>query len=55
MSQTSTPNDFILPFQIADTAVRGRMIRLSGSIDQILNAHEFPDHLSELVGEATPR
>ncbi|MEX6632610.1 Hsp33 family molecular chaperone [Hyphococcus lacteus] len=53
MSQTSPQNDFILPFQIADTAVRGRMVRLSGSIDQILNAHEFPDHLSELVGEAT--
>ena len=46
-------DDFVLPFQIADTAVRGRLARLSGSIDEILTAHAFPDELSELVGEAT--
>ncbi|WP_411819357.1 Hsp33 family molecular chaperone [Hyphococcus formosus] len=53
MSQTAQHTDFILPFQIADTAVRGRMVRLSGSIDEILSAHAFPDPLSELIGEAT--
>jgi molecular chaperone Hsp33 len=47
-----TMDDIILPFQIADTAVRGRIVRLSGAIDEILSAHQFPDPLSELLGEA---
>ena len=45
-------DDMILPFQVADTAVRGRIVRLAGSVDEILSAHQFPDPLSELVGEA---
>jgi molecular chaperone Hsp33 len=42
----------ILPFQVGDTAVRGRIVRLAGAIDEILSAHKFPDPLSELLGEA---
>ncbi|WP_375204561.1 Hsp33 family molecular chaperone [Hyphococcus sp.] len=45
-------DDVVLPFQIADTAVRGRVVRLSGAIDGILSAHEFPAAVSELLGEA---
>ena len=45
-------DDAILPFQVADTAVRGRVVRLSGALDQILTAHGFPGNVSELVGEA---
>ncbi len=45
-------DDAVLPFQVADTAVRGRVVRLSGAVNDILSAHEFPDALSELVGEA---
>ena len=45
-------DDIILPFQIADTAVRGRIVRLGGAIDSILSAHEFPAPVSELLGEA---
>ena len=45
-------DDFVLPFQVADTAVRGRVVRLSSSVHEILSAHEFPNALSELVGEA---
>lgn len=47
-----TVDDLILPFQVADTAVRGRIVRLGGTIDDILSAHQFPDPLSELLGEA---
>lgn len=57
--QTSRPRDdsahaedFILPFQVADTAVRGRVVRLSGAIDEILSRHDFPDPVSTVVGEA---
>ena len=52
MSGHVSGDDAILPFQIADTAVRGRVVRLAGSIDEILSAHQFPDAVSELVGEA---
>jgi len=46
------PDDAILPFQVGDTAVRGRTARLGASIDRILAAHRFPDAVSMLVGEA---
>ncbi|MEO0398306.1 MAG: Hsp33 family molecular chaperone [Pseudomonadota bacterium] len=45
-------DDIILPFQVGDTAVRGRVVRLGPAIDQILSAHGFYDPLSELVAEA---
>ncbi len=45
-------DDIILPFQIAESAVRGRVVRLGGAVDEILSAHKFPDPLSELLGEA---
>ncbi|MEM1396354.1 MAG: Hsp33 family molecular chaperone HslO [Pseudomonadota bacterium] len=45
-------DDRITPFQVADTAVRGRVVRLAGSIDEILSAHVFPPNLSNVVGEA---
>ncbi len=32
--------------------MRGRVVRLAGAVDQILQAHAFPDPVSELVGEA---
>ncbi len=45
-------SDYILPFQVSETAVRGRVVRLSGAIDEILKAHDFPPSTSVLVGEA---
>ncbi len=42
----------IFPFQVGETAVRGHVVRLSGVIDEILQAHQFPDMVSSLVGEA---
>lgn len=47
-----TADDAIIRFQVGDTAVRGRVVRLGAAIDQILSAHQFPDALSELLGEA---
>lgn len=45
-------DDHILPFQVGESAVRGRVIRLGAAIDEILGAHDFPPAVSELVGEA---
>ncbi len=45
-------DDAVLPFQVGDTAVRGRVIRLGPAIDGILTAHPFPAPVKELLGEA---
>ena len=46
-------DDLIIPFEIGDGAVRGRLVRLGPAIDDILAPHNFPDAASELLGEAT--
>lgn len=45
-------DDFILPFQVGDGAVRGRIVRLGAAVDAILKPHGFTDAASELLGEA---
>lgn len=45
-------DDVIIPFQVGDGAVRGRIVRLGAAIDNILQPHGFPDPASELLGEA---
>ncbi len=45
-------DDLIIPFQVGDGAVRGRIIRLGKAIDAILRPHDFPAPASELLGEA---
>jgi len=44
-------DDIIIPFQVGDGAVRGRIVRLGAAIDDILRPHGFSDPVSELVGE----
>ncbi len=44
--------DFVLPFQVGESAVRGRIVRLSGAVDEILSRHDFAPAVSGLVGEA---
>lgn len=44
--------DYVLPFQVGDQSIRGRLCRLTGVAERILSAHDFPDPLSMLVGEA---
>jgi molecular chaperone Hsp33 len=46
-------DDVLIPFQVGDGAVRGRIVRLGTAINDILGPHEFPDEASELLGEAT--
>ena len=47
-----TADNAITRFQVGETAVRGRVVRLGGAIDEILSAHHFPQEISELLGEA---
>ena len=45
-------DDIIIPFEVGDGAVRGRIVRLGAAIDDVLRPHEFSDSVSELLGEA---
>lgn len=45
-------DDVLAAFQIEGEAVRGRIARLGPVIDEILGAHEYPDSVANLLGEA---
>lgn len=47
-----TPDDSILPFQLAQAHMRGRIVRLDRTLDAILEQHRYPDAVSALVAEA---
>tara|TARA_R110002073_G_scaffold225789_2_gene386620 strand:+ start:2046 stop:2978 length:933 start_codon:yes stop_codon:yes gene_type:complete len=46
------PGDLIAGFQVEGRAVRGRVLRSAGTLDQILSAHDFPEPVARLLGEA---
>ncbi|MEE4212036.1 MAG: Hsp33 family molecular chaperone [Parvularcula sp.] len=45
-------DDVVIPFQVGETAVRGRLVRLGPAIDELLSRHDFPLPLKELIGES---
>ncbi len=44
-------DDVIVPFLAEKAGARGRLARLGDCVDQILKAHDYPDGVSELLGE----
>lgn len=48
----ATPDDAILPFSLARSNMRGRMVRLDRTLQTILHQHRYPDPVSALVAEA---
>lgn len=46
-----TESDLIQPFLIDAGAIRGRMVRLGGSLDTILSEHGYPVPVALLLGE----
>jgi molecular chaperone Hsp33 len=45
-------DDRILPFAVAPLDLRGRVVRLGASIDEILARHDYPPRVARIVGEA---
>jgi len=45
-------DDLAAAFQIEGWPVRGRIVRLGGAIDTILSAHDYPEPVAALLGEA---
>ncbi|WP_050527059.1 Hsp33 family molecular chaperone HslO [Pseudorhodobacter aquimaris] len=46
-------DDTVLPFQLDHSDVRGRVVRLDGTLDSVLKQHEYPAAVEALVAEAT--
>lgn len=45
-------DDTILPFEVAPLDLRGRVVRLGPAVDAILAAHDYPQPVAKLLGEA---
>jgi molecular chaperone Hsp33 len=45
-------DDLVQPFQIESMAAQGRFVRLGKSVDNVLTAHDYPDSVAALLGEA---
>ena len=54
MTTTVTPADdnLVAAFQIENQPVRGRIVRLGSAVDEVLAAHDYPEPVANLLGEA---
>ncbi len=52
MSENTLPDDLVGAFQIEGEPVRGRVARLGPAIEEILRAHDYPEPVANLLGEA---
>lgn len=46
------PDDLLQPFQIESMAAQGRLVRLGGAVQAVLDTHDYPDAVARLLGEA---
>lgn len=49
---TRTIDDVVIPFALDTRPVRGRIVRLGAVLDDILAAHDYPEPVARLLGEA---
>lgn len=53
MTETTVPtDDLVAAFQIEGWPLRGRIVRLGASIDEVLSRHAYPEPVANLLGEA---
>ena len=53
MTETTHPtDDLVAAFQIEGWPLRGRIVRLGAAIDEVLNRHDYPEPVANLLGEA---
>ena len=51
MSAETIADDISRPFQLEQSALRGRLIRLGDTVDVVLTRHNYPPPVSRLLGE----
>ena len=52
MPEAPFSDDLVAAFQIEGQPVRGRLARLGPAVDEILRAHDYPEPVANLLGEA---
>jgi molecular chaperone Hsp33 len=52
MSDAPFPDDLVAAFQTEGEPVRGRLVRLGPAVHEILRAHDYPEPVANLLGEA---
>lgn len=48
----TSPDDTVMPFEVASLDLRGRVVRLGPVVDEILAKHAYPEPVAKLLGEA---
>jgi molecular chaperone Hsp33 len=48
----TSEDDTVLPFEVPALDLRGRVVRLGPSVDDILSRHDYPAPVAKLLGEA---
>lgn len=51
-SPAGAPDDRVLPFTVPALDIRGRVVRLGPSLDQILDRHHYPEPVARVLAEA---
>lgn len=46
------PHDYVVPFQIESSHLRGRLVRLGPVLTKILGAHDYPEPVARMLAEA---
>lgn len=50
--QVEGADDLVLPFSTDKSGIRGRVVRMGGVVDTILSRHDYPEAVSEALGQA---
>ena len=45
-------DDLVVPFSTDKSGIRGRVVRMGGVVDTILSRHDYPEAVSEALGQA---
>jgi molecular chaperone Hsp33 len=45
-------DDLVTAFQIEGQPVRGRLVRLGAAVEEVINRHDYPEAVANLLGEA---
>src|ERR1700761_3637157 len=52
LDRPESGDDVVVPFTLEQPDCRGRVVRLSDALDQILTRHNYPAPVARLLGEA---
>ena len=51
MSASLIADNLLRPFQLEQSALRGRLVRLGALVDRVLTRHDYPEPVGRLLGE----